>query len=415
MPLASVGGTGAGDNKPDLTDERKALDSLDKVEEVGEKETPAEEESADEPEEEDKEADEEDSEDSAEADEDQEEGEEEAAEEELEEDEEGLESDSLHLYQDLKKRDPKLLKEMPELRRVIFREQQFSEIYHSVEEAKETKEQAEVFQVFKSDIESGNSKELLDAMQGKTLETFVANFIPTLQEKSKDLYWGILYPEFKKLIRAAVASGDERLIASAKNMHWFIFNDKEIDKEAGLVPGKKDEKSDALTEREKAFEKRQFESFATDVADVAEKRAMRSILSVFDDTISPLMKTKLGEEIFKRVDVAIVADKRHMGQVNDMWKKAKAAGFTTEWKNRLTSAYLSRAQVLIPKYRQQVLAEAKVSAKLKPGEDKKKPIRVAAGASSVNRSIPSKVKGKNVDWNKADERSMLDGNIPMKG
>jgi hypothetical protein len=134
--------------------------------------------------------------------------------------------------------------------------------------------------------------------------------------------------------------------------------------------------------------------------------------------MSDLMQKTLSREIFARVDAAICKDPRHMGNINNLWKQAKKDGFTSDWKDRIINTYLSRAKLLIPKFRQQVLSEAKLSAKSDNGETKKRATRIPSSGSSASPSSSyrgGKVDPKKVDWSKTDERAMLDGKITLKG
>ena len=325
-------------------------------------------------------------------------------------DEEVNESDSL--YQQVKKTSPDLFKKIPELKRVLFREAAYTEVFPTVDEAKEALETSQLFNTFQNDITGGNSEKLLVALEKvdkKSLESFAANFFPTLENVNKDVYLGVLYPEFKKMLRAAVKSGNKSLVTSAENLNWFIFGDTDVDKEAGLKPKAKDEREDKFSKREQEFEERIYKSFAQDVGSSTKGRTMRLISNAFKDSgMSEWQVKKVTEDIFTRLDEQISKDPRHMGLINSLWKQAKSAGFTSEYKERISNAYLSRAKLLIPQVRQKVLFEAKVSAKLKT-EDKKRPTRISAGSGARSPVGSKKVDPKKIDWDKTSERDLLDG------
>lgn len=342
-----------------------------------------------------------------------EEKEEEETEEEGTEDEE-VENDSL--YQQLKKRDAKLLKEIPELRSVIFREQKFTEIFPSIEDAQSAREAADIFASYEKDLMAGDSTGILETLEKtdkKSLEAFVANFIPNVEKQNKQLYLEMLYPEFKKMLRAATKSKDARLVTSAENLNWFIFGDTDVEADAGLKPTKRDEKDDALSKREKEFESRITATFENDVITTIEKRFRNIVGSAFKDSdVSPLLQKSLIKEIMERVDSAITKDTRHMGNVKNLWDKARKAGFTTDWKDSIQNAYLSRAKVLIPKIRQQVLSEAKLSGKAI--KETIRPVRIPT-SGSTQRSGSGKVDVKKLDMSRPNaERELLEGKMVLK-
>lgn len=402
MPIENVGPINQDTSSGvDTQDERKAFDNIPEAEETTE-------ETNDEPVEE--EVENEGTEEGL-----SEESDNEVEEETEEQPDEELETDSL--YQQLKKRDPKLLKDMPELRSVLFREKQYTELFPSIEEAKDAREQTEVFSQFQRDISSGDSRTLVDALEGvgkRNLQDFVANFIPTIKEKSKDLYLGMIYPELKNLFRAASKSGNNDIKVSAENLHFFVFGNGELGSDAGLSVAKKDPRDEEITKREHALEARAYGNFFQDTSQVATKRLNFSIAKSFEGSgLSDWTVKKMSDEIFSYIDSEIKKDARHMGNMNNLWKQAKSTGYTSEGKDRIINAYLSRAKLLLSKARQKVLSDAKVSAKTGPNFTKKKPTRITPSGASFTK-VSGKVDAKNVDWNKTSERDMLDGKIATR-
>jgi len=337
------------------------------------------------------------------------------------EDEEGTENleETDEVYARIKKVSPELFKKVPELKQIIFREQEYTNVFPTVKEAKEALDTLQTFQEFNEDIGNGNSAKLIGALEtvGKdALNSFLANFLPTVQKHSKDLYLQVVYPEIKKALKAAIKSGDERLEVSAKNLHWFIFGDHDIDGKVGLEPKEKDGRESELEERERKFEEKQFTSFAKDVAVTGKSRVERVISRAFEESgLSSLMQKKLVEEIFTRVDEIISKDVRFQGNNNNLWKQAKNNGFTSNWKDSIINAYLSRAKLLIPKVRQQVLAEAKLDAKIKSeSEEGREKKRIPTTSTSQRNFTGGKIDKSKVDWDKTSERDIWDGKVTYK-
>lgn len=402
----------------DTSDERKALDSLDgKGEENEDVEESDETEDDDSEEAEGTEDGEEEVEEESEETDDEEEGtteDEEDSNEDAEGEDDSLKTDSI--YQQLKAADKDIFKKVPELRSVIFREREYTNLFPDVKQAQEAKEQNDTFVMMQNDVMSGNPENLFKTIyktDEKAFEAFASNLIPTVEKVNRDLYLQMVAPEIKKLFRFAVKSGDERLITSAKNLHWFAFGDSDIDKDAGLKPTKIEEAKSS--DKEQEWVKRALNSFSSDVTSTSVKRLSRYIEEPLRDSGLPEWTLKnLVKDILQRVDKEVSSDKRHMGNVNTLWQRAKDAGFTNDWKDRIINAYLSRAKVLISKHRKAVLSEAKLS--LKTGQDgKQRAKRIPSSSATVSPSYRGgPVKAKDVDWNKADERAMLDGKIPLR-
>lgn len=338
---------------------------------------------------------------------------------EKDEEEDHPEDESDSLIQSIKKESPDLLKKIPALRATIFREQAYSELYPSVDDAKEAKELADTFRDFQQEIENGDPSKILEATKelgSEVLVGFASNFLPALQKLDKETYLGILAPEIKKIFRAAVASKNEYYVTAAKNLNHYLFGDTDVDRDEGIKPKKADPKEDKQTERERSFENRIYQNFAQGVSSEAKGRLMRVIGNPLKDTdIKPIIQKKLVDEVYDRITKELDADKRHSASMQQLWLQAKKADFSPEWKDRIITAFLSRAKGLTSKHRQEVLTEAGITVEAAKKEEKgKPPIRIPAGAPrGTNTAGP--IDTKKVDYKKVDERALLDGGtVPMK-
>lgn len=411
--IGNVGdAAGKGSNLPADVDEREVLDRLDDDKkddkDKGTKEPP------DESEDEGKETEE----DEENLDEDDNEGNEEEKEEEQEED--GLDLDDAEeetsIHQKLKKDYKEIYKKIPELRGVLFREQEFTKIYHTIDDAKEASNLANTFIEFQKDIESGNAKTLLEATRelGKdSLKEFSSNFLPALAELDKDTYLEVVSPEFKRLLRAALRSDNEDIRQSAKNLNYFLWQTTDVEKDEGFTSKKADPREDKISQREKEIETREFTRFQSETVGVAVSRAKKIISnSLKDFNLSNLTLNHLTDEIYKRTIKTLDGDVRYNGEITNKWKKAKADGYSTEGKESIINAFLSRAKVAIPKHRQAVLAESKVSGNQ---PEKKKDATRISGSNSLGKSGQpvGKVDAKKIDWNATSERDLLDGKPPV--
>lgn len=403
-----VGDAGSGSkNLPADVNEREVLDR-----EVGKEEDKKEEDKEEEKDEEEK----------VELDENEDEKEEEDKEkDEEDEDEDGLEledkDEETSLYQRLKAKDKGIFKEIPELRTVLFREQEFTKRFPTIDDAQEALDLADTFISFQKDIESGNAETFLEATKQlgeDKLTDFSANFLPSLMKVDKETYYKVVQPEFKRLLRSMVKHENEDVRQSAKNINWALWGTTDVEKDEGFIP-EKNKTEDKVSKREEEWERRQLETFTNDVKFVGLNRARKIISkSLADFGLTPITEKHLTNEILSRTLEAMDKDVRYNGNMNVLWKKAKSQGFVTEGKESLVNAFLSRAKVSISRIRQQVLSEAKVSASGKPKEEGKKPTRLS-GNSSAGKSGQAlgRVDPKKVDWNSTSERDLLDGKPPV--
>lgn len=313
--------------------------------------------------------------------------------------EETNELDDTSVIDKVKKLSPELLKKVPELRAILYKEQEYSKSFSSPEEAKEAREAIDSYQTFEADIVSGESANLIETLEKTSkdgLKKFLGNFIPTVFEHNKDLALQMLYPEFKKMLRAARGTKNENISKSAENIHYFIFGDSEFNKEEGLQPKQKSDGESDLERREREFAERKANTFYNDVKTTVEKRLTRIIEKSLENTgLSTLAREAAINKIASRVDDAVRKDKRFQGNLKELGAKARRSDFSIEGKDSIISAYLSRAKMQISKVRQEVLKEADI--KTTSNKTKTNPVRL--NGSQVKQTL-GKVDVKNIDWGK---------------
>lgn len=337
---------------------------------------------------------------------------EEETDEEEEEDNTELANDSIH--QSLKKLDKDIYKKIPGLKEVIFREQAYTQVFPTVDSAKRAAEAAKVLNAVQADLLSGNVDPILTFLNkaGKReTENFLANFLPSIRKQSKELYFDTIAPVLKEAFRIAASDPDQRISVAAKNMHYFIFGDTDFDKAVGLRAAPEDEREKELKKREQQIIERQYQSFQSDVASVVESRGKREIEAGFKDSgLSKWQLTKLVDDIFHRVGQSLNKDPRHMGNMKRLWEEAASNGFTSQEKNSIVSAYLSRFKALIPKHRQEVLAESKLQVQKAAGGGKKKKATRVTSSSTGSRTGKNTghIDIKKVDLTKTSERDLFD-------
>lgn len=328
--------------------------------------------------------------------------------------------DDQSLYKRLKGLDKDIFKKAPELRSVLFREQEFTKTFATIDEAKQASDLAETFIKFQSDIESGDAETLILATKElgeDTLKSFSGNFLPALLKADQDTYYEVIQPELKRMLRAMGKHENEDIRQSAKNINWALWGNTDLAKDEGFSPAKKDPKEDKLTQREVEFEQKQLSTFAADVQSVATKKASRLISKSLEGfELTNDYQEHLVSKILKRALETMDKDVRYSGQMKVLWGKAKSTGYTTEGKESLINTFLSRAKGVIPKIRQQVLTEAKLSAK-KESDDKpeRKATRLSGNNSVGTGGKPGgRIDPKKVDWDQTTDRDVLEGKVTLR-
>lgn len=322
---------------------------------------------------------------SDESEEETEDEEEKETEDEEDEDEEPEEV-GLVTAKDLKAKYPDIFKKVPELKGIIYRERQYSEIFANPEEAQQANTQAATFRNIESDLFGGNSENLLKAVKDDKNADFpklAASLLPALRKLDDATFMKVISVPLKQVLRSANAagtkSGDKNLALSAQHLHNFIFGDTELDSKADFEQ-EPEKESPEKTEYRKKLEELNTRDFLSAKVTV-DNDIISSVREAFfdkfdpDNTLTKWTKDKMFEQAVKDLDAQLMKDPRHLKSVEVLWRAAKAANYNTESKSRIVNAVLARAKQIIPQVRQKLrneaLAKDKVAA---PGKKKFKVI-----------------------------------------
>jgi hypothetical protein len=172
--------------------------------------------------------------------EDTEEKDEEVSEEDEDEETKSLEDDDV--YQLLKKNHPKLLKEIPGLKTTIFREREYTSILPTIEDARTAASALDTLSGLENDLREGNSKNFISAIEElgeDSLNSFLSGFTKSLYDKSEKLHFAFIAPEVKRILRAASKHSDERISNAANNLHYWFFDNGNMNEEVGLKKPRK--------------------------------------------------------------------------------------------------------------------------------------------------------------------------------
>ena len=352
--------------------------------------------------------------------------------------EEGKETDKPFPYdrpsmQQLREAFPDIFKKFPSLRDIYYREQEFSQIFSTLEEAKEASTNAASFNDLSGKILKGDSSSFLNAIKTadeKAFESVATDFLPALFKISPDTHWKATLPILQNLVRGFYIEGkkrnNENVMNSAEYLSDFLFGDIAVAKgEKNLVPQKVEQSEEAkqLAKDRAEFEQKKHMDFFSSVKSSVDDQ-MKGIIDVNkidpDDVFSDFIKETIVGKILSEVDKQLVADKAHMKYMQSLWDKAQKDGYSDNWKSRILSAYLARAKSLVPAIRAKLVAEARgsssrVSAKTKAIAEKNNARREpGAGGRASREGSNGAVDARKVNWDKTSDMDLLNDNITYK-
>lgn len=283
---------------------------------------------------------------------------------EIEEELEGPTEDQLELVVPVRKREilakfPTLFKEFPYLEKAYYRDQQFTEVFPTVQEAKDAVEKATALDNFENDLLKGNTETIFKAIKEQDQKAFYKiadNYIATLANVDEKAYHHVVGNLAKDIIVGMVNEGrstkNEALETAAQILNQFIFGKSEYEPPKKLVinSDKEDEVEDKISERELAFIKKQFEASRDDLNVRVNNTLKATIEANIDprDSMSPYVKKNASREAIEIVTDLIGRDTRFISLLDKLWEKAREDDFNKHSLDRIRSAYLSKAKTLLP-------------------------------------------------------------------
>lgn len=338
---------------------------------------------------------------------------------------------------EIKGKYPNFFKDFPDMRHMLFREQEYTSLFPTVEDAKEAQGRAEDFDHFSSLVNSGKSEDFVQFLGGikevdpKNLVNFAANFLPGLYKADRDTYFAVTTPVAESLLRnaykAARESGDENLQNAALHIARWALGDPGYATGEKVTPPLKaaenEPKKDDKYEQEKEQfythrynESRQFVSNTAQTRLTAEIKRGLDPGGVFNDFSNQL----LVKEILNEIGAALEADKTHMDAINSMWKHAHKAGFAGNWKDRILATYMSRARAIMPairaRIRQQALADQKgrVSQQEEKANLSSDRREISGSQNSGQRGVVKTAAPQDIDWRNTSDMDILNDNVKLK-
>lgn len=330
---------------------------------------------------------------------------EEDEEKEDEEDEEETEEEpeptgSLITAKDLKGKYPDIFKKFPELRSVIYREQQYSTIFVDPKEAQEAANNSDSFKEIESNLVSGQSAPLFKAIKivdGADFNKLAAGILPALKEVDEAVFMEVIAVPLKQILRAALAHGknskDKNLEFSAQHIHNYIFSDMELDSkakfESELKADKTNPEEDKYKKKLEELNARDHKAFKVEV----DKEWLDGVRESFFDKFDPdgaftkWAKDKMFQDCIVELNKQFSADARFQKSLEALWRQAKSQSYNPESKSRIVATALARAKQIIPQVRSSIRSAA--LAKEKSEDNKKKPFKVVKKEGQQQRSKPS--------------------------
>jgi hypothetical protein len=322
-------------------------------------------------------------------------------------DEEELEYQDAPKRQEILKAFPELFKKFPSIERAIYREQQYTELFPTVSDAKQASEQVEQFNALRADVLDGNIANLLESVKkadDKAFGKITENYLTTLLKVDKDAYFdaagkiirATLNNVFESTKEAKKDSGEEQLKIAAQLIHKYLFNTHEIKPVEFRKDEPKDEEKEKLTKERQDFERQRFDNALENTEDCTTKAIKSAVDKHIDpkNVMTPYVRNKAVDDVMNEVSRQISTDRRFKDIVTKMWISARDNGYADDSLKKIRKAVLGKAQTILPSVIQKVKGDAlkgHATSRIKEEVREEKPAssgRVARPASTNKGPMP---------------------------
>ena len=252
---------------------------------------------------------------------------------------------------------PKLFKDFPYLEKAYYRDQQFTEIYPSIDDARNANEKANVFDEFSGQLMQGNSEDVLKSIKREDENSWnrlVDNYMVALWNTDQIAYNHVIANINKTLIASMVSEGkklqNDALISAAAILNQFIFGTAEWTAPTRLSREDRSPQNTELDRREQEFNKRQFTSARDDL----QLRVTNSLRATIEQNID---KTESMTEYVKKaacgdamqtLERLISQDTGFQRLKDKLWQRAYQEGYSKASMDKIRSAIVTKAKTLLP-------------------------------------------------------------------
>jgi hypothetical protein len=252
---------------------------------------------------------------------------------------------------------PKLFKDFPYLEKAYYRDQQFTEIYPSIDDARTANEKASTFDEFSTQLMQGHSEDVLKSIKKEdegSWNQLVDNYMVALWNTDQTAYNHVIANINKTLIASMVQEGkklqNDALISAAAILNQFIFGTAEWSAPTRLSKEERSPQNTELERREYEFNKRQF----TTARDDLQTRVTNSLRATIDQNID---KTESMTEYVKKaacgdamqtLERLISQDTGFQRLKDKLWQRAYQEGYSKPSMDKIRSAIVTKAKTLLP-------------------------------------------------------------------
>lgn len=322
---------------------------------------------------------------------------------------------------------PDIFKKFPQIKNTFAREEKYTELFPTVEDAETAAGYQEAFSNFEGHIANGDPAHLLDSvkkMNQETFNKFTGNFFDTLYKIDREQYNEVLKPIARRLVKYVYGEGlrnnNENLQHAAEHISQLLFQNPNVEQlpDDRKKPESKSAEQEKFEREKTEHNQRLYNTSLGEVGSYVDKK-MDSFLSNIDTggKLSDYAKKKLITDIKEEVGSALSKETPLMRTLGNLWQRAAKFGYTPDIKKRIAEMYTSRAKQVAPAIAKRLYREAtgsgpkptKKTTNLTPGGGK------PSANGNKGKSLSSKTPDiKTIDFSKSSDADILRGKATLK-
>jgi len=252
---------------------------------------------------------------------------------------------------------PDIFKDFPYLEKAYYKEQKYTELFSTIDDAETASNKAKQLDRFENDLSEGKTGPVLNAVKQADPEGFrkiIDNYLPTLMDVDKDAYYHVVGGVIKQTIQAMVNDGKQHeradLIDAAKELNKFIFGSEEFVPHTSLTKNEDSSEKKKLEQARREFEQKKFDSVRNDLQGKVSNVLRATVTDNIDprDSMTTYVKKNAVRESMESLQELIDNDASFRKVLDGLWQKAFESDFSDVSVRRIRSTYLSKAKTLLP-------------------------------------------------------------------
>jgi hypothetical protein len=247
---------------------------------------------------------------------------------------------------------PEFYKDFPFMEKMMYRDREYTQLFGSLDDAKELAEKAEIFNQFETQLLSGDTVEVLKNVKetdSKAFDKIVDNYLPALAKVDKEAYYEVINNVSKKLIMEMFREGDESknddLKEAALLVNQFLFGTSKFTAPKQRVT-EEATKKDEVAEERRAYLRERFESSRDELQTKVDNTLKSTIAEYIDPkgVMTSYIKKNAINDALRMVKESMTNDSALRSNLDRLWRSAFDSKFDKNSLDKVKSHYLGRAK-----------------------------------------------------------------------